>query len=414
MSVREYVGARYVPKYDGEWDNTKTYEPLTIVTVENVGSYTSKKLVPAGVDITNTEYWALSGATSGQIIQLQNDVADLRTDVAELQSLDKRSILVIGNSYVYTGGTSGLESLFAHAYQKTNGNDGFVAFTGHSHTFEDSLDSAIVDADIPKNEITDILFVSAVGDDIAYTELGASSYQSALNTTITSIMTKIGSNFPNIKKVACTLATTRNQVNFTNRTWSSSFKVHRLLRERLPIVGIEYLGWSGFVILMRGAAYFESDNIHPSAGGLKMLDCWIRQSYFGHAEYRYLRSYADVPYYYTAAGTIHISVNVNPDIVELYVRVALYTGGDPVTIAANDILFSTKDLTIPAPVPTEALEVYTPVINAGNGNLLETMHLQCVEDDGCLGIKLLSAPTHTTTNSSSAAITALSNFSYLP
>lgn len=74
MAVREYVGARYVPKFDGDWDNTKTYEPLTIVSVANVGSYTSKKYVPVGVPITDTDYWVLTANVSGQMIQLQNEI----------------------------------------------------------------------------------------------------------------------------------------------------------------------------------------------------------------------------------------------------------------------------------------------------------------------------------------------------
>ena len=103
MAVREYVGARYVPKYAGAWDNTKTYEPLTIVTVENVGSYTSKKNVPAGVDITNTEYWVLSGFTNGAIIDLQEDVTEIRGDIADIKvdvgRLKDHKYLIFGDSY---------------------------------------------------------------------------------------------------------------------------------------------------------------------------------------------------------------------------------------------------------------------------------------------------------------------------
>lgn len=63
-----YIGARYVPKLVGEWDSTKetAYEPLIIVTYQG-DSYTSRQYVPAGVDISNTEYWALTGNFNGQI-----------------------------------------------------------------------------------------------------------------------------------------------------------------------------------------------------------------------------------------------------------------------------------------------------------------------------------------------------------
>ena len=70
MSVREYIGARYVPviAYPIEWDNTKVYEPLTIVSHEG-NSYTSRQAVPAGIDITNTTFWALTGNYNAQIEQ---------------------------------------------------------------------------------------------------------------------------------------------------------------------------------------------------------------------------------------------------------------------------------------------------------------------------------------------------------
>lgn len=66
--VRQYIGARYVPLFadPAEWDNTKTYEPLTIVLHEG-NSYTSRQYVPVGIDITNNDYWALTGNYNAQV-----------------------------------------------------------------------------------------------------------------------------------------------------------------------------------------------------------------------------------------------------------------------------------------------------------------------------------------------------------
>ena len=55
MANRQYVGARYVPKFADpvEWNGALSYEALTIVT--HLGhSFTSKKPVPAGFDIGHT------------------------------------------------------------------------------------------------------------------------------------------------------------------------------------------------------------------------------------------------------------------------------------------------------------------------------------------------------------------------
>ena len=66
--VRQYIGARYVPLFadPAEWNNTQTYEPLTIV-IHQGNSYTSRQYVPVGIDITNNDYWALTGNYNAQV-----------------------------------------------------------------------------------------------------------------------------------------------------------------------------------------------------------------------------------------------------------------------------------------------------------------------------------------------------------
>lgn len=63
-----------------DWDNTKTYEPLTIVYYQG-NSYTSRQSVPAGVDITDTTYWALTGNYNAQIEQYRKETASKLSNV---------------------------------------------------------------------------------------------------------------------------------------------------------------------------------------------------------------------------------------------------------------------------------------------------------------------------------------------
>lgn len=76
MAVTQYIGARYVPLFADpiEWDNTRTYEPLTIV-YSGGNSYTSRQFVPAGIPIDNDSYWALTGNYNAQIEQYRTEVA---------------------------------------------------------------------------------------------------------------------------------------------------------------------------------------------------------------------------------------------------------------------------------------------------------------------------------------------------
>lgn len=127
------------------WDITKSYEPMTIVVDQNTNwVYMSRKPVPPGVQITDTDYWmpvgditsiqnqlnALDGRmddaendiddlqgdmndAQGDIGDLQTDVGDLQTDVAALKVLARgnlkgRKCILIGDSYAYgTGGVVG-------------------------------------------------------------------------------------------------------------------------------------------------------------------------------------------------------------------------------------------------------------------------------------------------------------------
>ena len=75
MSVREYIGARYIPLFSDplEWDSTRSYEPLTVV--KNQGSsYVSRQYVPEGVAITNEQYWILWADFNAQLEQYRAEV----------------------------------------------------------------------------------------------------------------------------------------------------------------------------------------------------------------------------------------------------------------------------------------------------------------------------------------------------
>ena len=81
-----YVGHRYAPKMFGEWNNENIYEPLSIVQYQGA-SYTSRQYVPVGVEITNEDYWALTGNYNAQIEQYRQDVRKYGEEVANQKLL---------------------------------------------------------------------------------------------------------------------------------------------------------------------------------------------------------------------------------------------------------------------------------------------------------------------------------------
>lgn len=84
MTVREYIGARYVPLFMGEWSSENTYEPLSIVEHQG-NSYTSRQAVPSGIDISNEQYWAVTGNFNAQVEQYRQEVQQLSDAVDNIE-----------------------------------------------------------------------------------------------------------------------------------------------------------------------------------------------------------------------------------------------------------------------------------------------------------------------------------------
>ena len=77
MAIRQYIGARYIPRFMGEYDATTAYEVLDVVDNGMGTSYILKSPAPAGTPLSDGDHWALYGAVSGAIINLQNQIGTL-------------------------------------------------------------------------------------------------------------------------------------------------------------------------------------------------------------------------------------------------------------------------------------------------------------------------------------------------
>lgn len=163
MATRQYVGARYVPKFATpvEWSASRQYEALEIVIHMNA-SYTSKKPVPTGIDINNTEYWAITGNYNAQVEQyrqeteqvasqvdtistsvsslndsvevinnsltdVQNDVASVQSEIGVPYSLKNKKVVLFGDSLNRAGWGAQLNAILGcNGDIVYNGSAGFV------------------------------------------------------------------------------------------------------------------------------------------------------------------------------------------------------------------------------------------------------------------------------------------------
>ena len=132
MPTRQYIGARYVPKFADpvKWSNSLSYEALTMVT--HLGNtFTSKIPVPAGVDISDTKYWVNTGNYNAQVEQYRKEVANLKNDTDKKFNALKftgSKALLIGDSLNLSDGWGNKLATIANlnATVVGNGSAGFV------------------------------------------------------------------------------------------------------------------------------------------------------------------------------------------------------------------------------------------------------------------------------------------------
>lgn len=165
-----YIGSRYIPVFDGQWDNSKAYEPLTIVQYQG-NSYTSRTFVPIGVPVSNETFWAETGNYNAQIESYRTQVLALENQLIEQNGMLKKNIIIIGDDYAVSPDieTGYLNLLVNNIKDKVNSVKSYY-FAGagiygakQGKTFLQGLMS--IAGDIPnKNSITDIYIIGGIND----------------------------------------------------------------------------------------------------------------------------------------------------------------------------------------------------------------------------------------------------------
>ena len=105
MTDEIYIGSRYVPKIVGDWKSLIDYEELSIVLHEG-NSYTSKKKVPAGVELSDENYWAMTGNLNANLSNLTAQLAQ-KAEQSDLNIEKGR----INNLVAHAGDTDGNSEL---------------------------------------------------------------------------------------------------------------------------------------------------------------------------------------------------------------------------------------------------------------------------------------------------------------
>lgn len=263
--------------FDGAWDITKQYPAWCIVN-DNGAGYISIQPVPAGMPLTNSDYWRGVVDYTATIADLQNRVVTLEGQMSTLNNstiptintrlniLENRKYIMIGDSYddADDRGTTGWSAQVASYLGLTPGVDYFKSskasrgFIGDTSVPGDvtflkllnDLDTVIDD----KDSITDIVVCGGCND-MTHAIADYDALCAAVATFVNTAHTKyqnaqvwIGMCGYEFNQTFC------NNVNYLCYAYMSGIKN-----------GANYM--SGLEFVMHNSALGYGDGIHPNQDG---------------------------------------------------------------------------------------------------------------------------------------------------
>lgn len=287
-----YVGARYVPLFADplQWSSANTYEPLTIVVNEG-NSYTSRTYVPVGIDISNTDYWALTGNYNAQVEQYRQEVQAFDDRISEAQenataALNPRS-LTNGRNIVVLGDSFCDPSYFANVWPVILENDygytvhnyavrgaGFVTKSGiGSSTIVTQAIDASSDDEYDHNLIQDVIIYAGYNDFIN----NSVDVDTAIANAETAVST-VRTSFPNatIKLFTITMG---QYSGITLDKWQNIIAFQRGIQNIPGIFCKDATCWLARIPRQENVCESDKEFIHPNANGHILLAKWINQGY---------------------------------------------------------------------------------------------------------------------------------------
>lgn len=284
----EYTGMRYVPVFADppEWSSANSYEPLEIV-IHKGNSYTSKTFVPVGIDISDPQYWALTGNYNAQVEQYRqevlkfdgriaknakdiaknaDDIAAVKTVADNLESHVGTEFIVIGDSWSDTDPSTTTYIKWPVTFQKytrmnihnyaRNGASvvGSTPDPGQSGNFLGQVNRAIDDASFDHSKVELIVIMGGVNDYRSGRTF--SDVAEAWSGHIASLTAA----FPKARIVSFL----NYQIFLSRDEWNWTNLAKRIIRERSGCPVHSMIGWVS-------GSQFIADKVHPNDAGYRQL-----------------------------------------------------------------------------------------------------------------------------------------------
>lgn len=283
MSTRQYIGARYVPKFfsdesgDTQWRDSVPYEALTVVTYLG-NSYTSKKPVPIGVQIDDSEYWALTGNYNAQVEQYRQDVEQYKQDVetyrnevVALENKVNKKYVIMADSYGNFNPESGhyswtdyvINELGLDAVNISVGNRGFVhnPIVG---TFLTGLQEAVNNGTIADPTLITDIIVGAGANDMGGITLAGVTKKNVID-AITAFCAYCKTTFPNARVGIAMIGSTLGNSGPYYTSFYDTLEAYKTVIDH----GGYYIENSECILMDR--SLISVDGVHPTPEGFDWL-----------------------------------------------------------------------------------------------------------------------------------------------
>lgn len=285
MAYRQYIGARYVPLYDGTWDATKNYEPLTIVDDANGNSYTSKKDVPAGTPLSDRNFWIMTSSFSGSVERLQRQVNDIENDVTAIngritstednvsnltKQVESGAILCVSDSY---GNSRNGDNKTAPALLSERiGLPVYNCFVGGAGFHTGTLLAGLQTFTLPDDSVIKTVIIFCGANDA----IGPNVENLTIN-GIKDMVTYIKGRFTSVRKIIlCGVGMCMSSMNGAAKNRIATTRAYVKGAQR---AGITYLKNSETAL--HNTALMQADMVHPNAEGVEVLADVLVSAYYG-------------------------------------------------------------------------------------------------------------------------------------
>lgn len=309
-----------------QWDITKQYEPLTIVQ-DGEKLYLSYQPVPAGTDITNTDYWQ-PVFNMQEFYDMIDDLDDRLTqkvqdltkyvDNSTVKNNSARHLLYVGDSYS-TWHNARLYTEFVNHCGIPSAQCHSVAVSGSAFN-DGSFLTQIANYPGDRNEITDIIVVGGINDALLqYNIIGYPDITNLVNAMKT-FYEYATQNYPNATVHLAYVGGTLTSSQYYTSLHPAKSQMMAFFAYTSSASTIGYKVLNAYNIIHLTPSYYSEDGLHPNVEGAVAIGSAVAAAFNKDPALAIRPTFRSTATYgstFARTGTVNITYEIVNDVTML-------------------------------------------------------------------------------------------------